>query len=347
MATPEQLQAIREELRNELRAELRNEAVATAAQVPDAIKRKPEIPPFDKKQIDNWIRRTENAFIRALCDTPREKFAFLETKFPVDFNPRINEFLWGEATQTKWDEFIAYLRAEYGTTKQQQATVILDGLKRDGRKPSQYAALLDEKTKDITLDDIKKEMLVREMPTEVQRMLQERIDGLSFKDAAKAADAYFDQDGKPRHIGKPTSINAIQETYSPPINATRNTDHEFTSQNLEEDNNINAIGRRFQNQRSNNSRGNLQPSDRSQASRGWHARTAEPQKGWHAQTANTRKGWHAQTAQNTNTAQPTSKPSNSRLCFYHDLHGNRTKRCEASCPLFDEKRFLGNGRAGK
>ena len=192
MATQEQLDAIRDELRQQMRAELRNEAAAAGAQVPDAIKRKPEIPAFDKKQIDHWIRRTENAFIRALCTTPREKFAFLETKFPVDFDPRINEFLWGDPTEAKWNEFLAYLRSEYGTTKQQRAAIILDGFKRDGRKPSQYVALLEEKTKDIDLNDVRKEMLLREMPADVQRMLQERFEGLSLKDAAKAADAYFD-----------------------------------------------------------------------------------------------------------------------------------------------------------
>ena len=194
----------------------------------------------------------ENAFIRALIDTPREKFAFLETKFPVDFNPRVNEYLWGEATQPKWDEFIAYLRTEYGATKQQRASVILDGFKRDSKKPSQYAALLDEKTKDITLDDIKKEMLVREMPTDIQRMLQERIGTLSFKDAAKVADSYFDQDGKPLHNNKTTNVNAIRETatdtaYMPP------TDVE----------DINAISRRPQGQRPSNQFGNNQRAHRS------------------------------------------------------------------------------------
>ena len=174
MATQEQLDAIRDELRQQMRAELRNEAAAAGAQVPDAIKRKPEIPAFDKNNVDHWIRRTENAFIRALCNTAREKFAFLETKFPVDFNPKINDFLWGDPTEARWTEFIKYLRTEYGTTKQQRAAVFLDGLKRDGKRPSQYVAQLNDKTKDVTVNDIKKEMLLREMPTDIQRMLQER-----------------------------------------------------------------------------------------------------------------------------------------------------------------------------
>ena len=317
MATQEQLDAIRDELRQQMRAELRNEAAAAGAQVPDAIKRKPEIPAFDKKQIDHWIRRTENAFIRALCTTPREKFAFLETKFPVDFDPRINEFLWGDPTEAKWNEFLAYLRSEYGTTKQQRAAIILDGFKRDGRKPSQYVALLEEKTKDIDLNDVRKEMLLREMPTDVQRMLQERFEGLSLKDAAKAADAYFDQDGKLRQKQQAT-VNAVQETSS-----------DFTSPFSDESEDVNAINRRFPNQRHRGS---------SNFQRGGRGR---PQRG-NFSNFNKTPANQATTQQRT-----TPKPNDPSLCFYHNEYGSNAKKCEVGCSRFDEKRFPGNGKAGK
>ena len=313
MATPEQLASIREELRNELRneirSELRLEAASTAAAIPDAIKRKPEIPAFDKAHIDHWIRRTENAFIRAQITTPREKFAFLETKFPVDFNPRINDFLWGETTQERWDAFITYLRSEYGATKQQRVSVIIDGFKREGRKPSQYAALLNDKTKEITLDDIKKEMLLREMPTDVQRMLQERMELLSFEDAAKIADAYFDQEGRPRHTNK-----------TAPINSIRGADSEC----LQDHDDINAIGRRAPNRRPGAPSNNPPRENRSQPTKGWHARTAQHTSATNAQPKNSTRG----------------------ICFYHDLHGDNAERCNVGCPRYDEKRFQGNGRAG-
>ena len=312
MATQEQLDAIRDELRQQMRAELRNEAAAAGAQVPDAIKRKPEIPAFDKNNVDHWIRRTENAFIRALCNTAREKFAFLETKFPVDFNPRINEFLWGDPTEAKWTEFLAYLRAEYGTTKQQRAGIILDGFKRDGRRPSQYVALLEEKTKDIDLNDVRKEMLLREMPTDVQRMLQERFEGLTLQEAAQAADAYFDQEGKPRHT-KP-SINAVQE---------KNGD--FTSPFTDDADDINAINRRFKNQRF---------SGPSNFQRGGRGQTTKP-------------AYSKPPANQTPQQKQTAKPNESSICFYHTEYGSKAKKCEVGCPRFDEKRFAGNGKAGK
>ena len=314
MATSAQLAAIRDQLRDEIRAELRVEAAASAATIPDAIRRKPEIPPFDKKHIDIWIRRTENAFIRALCNSPREKFAFLETKFPVDFNPRINEYLWGEATQAKWNEFLAYLRSEYGSTKQQQAAVILDGLKRDGRKPSQYAALLDERTKNVTLDDIKKEMLIREMPTDVQRMLQERIEGLTFKDAAQVADAYFDQEGKPRHTIKSTTVNAVLE----------NTEPSHLSSDDPYD--VNAINRRFQNQKFSG-----QPNSQ-RNTRTW-----------------TQKGGHPRPTNSQPTPQPKQVPkvADPTLCIYHNQFGDKARNCNVTCARYDEKRFSGNGKAGR
>ena len=309
MATQEQLDAIRDSLRNEIRAEMRNETAAAAAQVPDAIKRKPEIPAFDKKNVDHWIRRTENAFIRALCNTPREKFAFLETKFPVDFNPRINEFLWGDPTDAKWTEFLNYLRLEYGTTKQQRAAIILDGFKRESKRPSQYVALLNEKTKDIDLEDVKKEMLIRELPTDVQRMLQERIESLSLVDAAKFADAYFDQDGKPRQSCKTSQINAVQT----PCNESAATQHEDTDD-------INAINRRFQR---NGAQGNQ---------RGGRSHPQKPQP-----TTN-------------RSGPPRAKPipaNDPSLCYYHNLYGDKAKKCDVGCSKFDEKRFAGNAKAGQ
>ena len=258
MATPDQLTALRNELREEIRAELRRETAAAAAQIPDAIKRKPEIPQFDKENIDVWIRRTENAFTRAAIISARDKFAFLETKFPCNFNPRINEYLWGETTEEKYNEFLAYLRSEYGPTKQQKASIIIDGFKRDGRKPSQYAAALDEKTKGITLDDIKKEMLVREMPLETRRMLQERIEGTTFKEAAEIADNYFDQNGRPRFQN--SSINHVTEP---------------EPDSADEDS-INAINQRPQRKT------NFQP----RKPNSFHNQNRPTQKGWHAQTAN-------------------------------------------------------------
>ena len=322
MATPEQIAAIRDELRNEIRAEFRNETAAAAAQIPDAIRRKPEIPNFDKDHIEIWIKRTENAYIRANITSTQEKFAFLESKFPVNFNPRVDEFLYGDATPANWTSFLNYLRAEYGSTKQQRASVFIDGFKRNGRRPSQYAAALDDTTKDVTVDEIKKEMLLREMPMEIRRMLQERIETLSFKDAAKIADSYFDAEGRPRH-STPPSVNEVTSTnrwdaFNTPA---------FTEPFSDDDQAINAIGRRF----------SQRPQPRKAQGGG------RPQQ--HVKTGQTLKTEVFQTAVKANPNYPVKKSVN--LCQAHFRSGDKVRYCEVSCSRFDEQRFPGNGQAGQ
>ena len=105
----------------------------------------------------------------------------------------------------------------------------MDGFKREGGKPLQYVAALDDKTNNVTVDDIKKEMFVREMPTEIRRMLLERIETLSFKEAGKIADSYFDAKGRPRHIHQSASnANAVSAS--------------FESLSIDDDD-VNAVGR--------------------------------------------------------------------------------------------------------
>ena len=310
MATPAQLAAIRDELRNEIRNEFRAEAAAAAAGVPDAIRRKPEIPAFDKSHIDIWIRRTEHAYTRAGITTVGDKFAWLETKFPVGADPNIDEFLYGAATDAEWANFLAYLRKEYGKTKQQKAAIILDGLKRDGRRPSQYIATLDDKTKDVTIDDLKKEMLLREMPPDIRRMLQERIENVTAKEAATIADSYFDADGKPKHGATSNTVNAVTEQlYDVEI----------------DDSDVNAIGRRTFSRQNRNF-----PPRKTQANNG-----PKPDR-----SAPTPK--YQPTRRETN---PRNPQKNVNLCQYHFKYGDGARYCEVGCARYDAKRFPGNGQA--
>ena len=314
MATAEQLAAIRDELRNEIRAEFRNETAAAAAQIPDAIRRKPDIPAFDKHHVEIWLKRTNNAFIRAGISSPAEKFAFLETKFPVGTDARIDEFIYSDGTANDWANFVAYLKSEYGPSKQQRASVLLDGPKRDGQKPSQFAASLDEKTKDVTVDDIKKEILLREMPVDVRRMLQERIEGLTFKDAAKIADSYFDAEGRPRHLAA-TSVNEVTEQFTAC----------FTETPPDDDATVNAVSRRFT-QRQQNPRGG--PQNRANI-----GQQKPPPSKDESPAVRIRK--------------PHPKYPLKSLCNAHFKWGDKAKYCEVGCSRFDEKRFPGNATAGR
>ena len=122
--------------------------------------KKPELPDFDKKNVDIWIHRVQAAYERVGIVSARDKFAHLESKFDVGLNPKINEFLYGQATATNWDAFLAYLREEYGQTRRQEAALMLQPLQRNGMRPSQLLASLKEKTQKVTVDDIRKEKII-------------------------------------------------------------------------------------------------------------------------------------------------------------------------------------------
>ena len=323
MATEEQLQALRDQIRNEVRAEIRNETAVAAAGIPDAIRRKPEIPPFDKTHVEIWIKRTENAFIRANITAVNEKFAFLETKFNVGFDPRIDEFLYGDATPAAWTSFLAYLRKEFGPTKQQRAAIFLDGFKREGRKPSQYAAALIDKTKDVEIDDIMKEMLLREMPTDVRRMLQERIETTSFRDAAKIADSYFDSEGRPRHTQSSSgSVNEVADA--------------FENVAIADDEDVNAVGRRFPQRNGHQNR------FRNQQRRKFETPAA-------ASAPNPRSGTPSSAPDRgkppSGRRENKGAPTVQKLCKYHIQFGDGARTCERGCDKFAS--VSSNGKAGR
>ena len=320
MATEEQLAALREQLRREVRAELRNETAATAAGIPDAIRKKPEIPPFDKAHVEIWIKRTENAFIRANITATNEKFAFLETKFPVGYDPRIDEYLYGDATPDNWTAFLNYLRKEFGPTKQQRTAIFLDGLKREGRKPSQYVAALNDKTKEVTIDDIKKEMLIREMPVDVRRMLQERFETMSLEEAAKVADSYFDAEGRPRHSSQPTnSVNAVHSS--------------LENLNLDDENDVNAVSRRFQ---PRNRFRNQRPKNDAPAT------TSAPSSRSSTPSSAAERGKPPQGGQRREYKGPSTLQ---KLCKYHVQFGDKALTCEKGCDRFTN--VPSNGKAGR
>ena len=188
-------------------------AAAASATVTNTV-RKVELPTFDKANIHTWIRRVEAAFGRAGVTLAKDKFFFIEAKIDVNLNPKVNEFLCGESTDAKWDEFLEYLQNEYGRSKEQQAALFLRGIPREGLRPTQHLAKIRDLTKDIKLDDLIKEMILKDLPPNVRQSLAERTD-LSSDDAAKAADHYFDKEGNPKHKMAPSTVNNIADPGDP------------------------------------------------------------------------------------------------------------------------------------
>ena len=213
--------------------------------------RKPELPAFDKANIEIWIKRVESAYARVRVTDPKLKFAHLESKFDVNADPVVNEFLFREdATEQTWTDFLEYLRKRYGRTVKQQALSVINGTSRDGRTPSQLVALMKEKAGNVTLDDVLKEQLLKELPSDIHRQIIDKVDGLNFEQTGALADKWFDKDGKPLLASNPSTINNV--TFSE--NVTRSSTpsssasaaasaSSFTTpfEDQEEDTDVNAI----------------------------------------------------------------------------------------------------------
>ena len=177
--------------------------------------RRPDLPPFDPKDIEAWIRRIENAYNRSGIVNARDKFSFIEKLFNSKEDARVNSFICGPQTADKWDEFIKYLRERYGRTKQQEVYSLLNGVPRDGRRPSDLNAYLKELTANVTVDDIRKEVLLKEMPAEVKQHLADKIDEMTCDQTAAACDKYFDHSGKLKNKTDTTSVNHVSNLRQP------------------------------------------------------------------------------------------------------------------------------------
>ena len=205
-------------------------AAMSAMQNMDISRRKPELPSFDSKNIEIWIKRVESAYARSNVTKPKDKFAFLESKIGVDQDAKINEFLFGEATDAKWAEFLDYLRSRYGRTVKQECSSILDGITRDGRRPSEMLAHIRDRAGKITIDDLFKEMVLRSLPSDIQRSIADKTDTMTADEAVKLADVFFDKDGQPLHSNSSNSVSSVEKP--PP-----------SGEEEEEDDSINAINR--------------------------------------------------------------------------------------------------------
>ena len=286
------------------------QALTEALQGVRVSSRKPELPAFDPKNVDIWLKRIDNAYRRAGVTEPKDKFAFIETKFSVDADPRINEFLYGEGIADEWTAFEAYLRSRYGRTKAQQAAVILDGFQRDGKLPSEMFAAIKEKIGSITVDDIVKEMVLRELPTDVRRTIHDKVKDADGAETVKLADQYFDRNGKPIHQAPSLQVSAINDVPDP-----IDTDGEDE---------VNAINHRFP-------KGN---------------RWTRPRQGQKPmKTIKTEAPKSAPKVVKANPNYPVKKSVD--LCQAHFRFGDKARYCEVSCSRFDEQRFPGNGQAGQ
>ena len=184
-------------------------ALANQTQQVQALRR-PELPPFDKENVEVWIRRLENAYTRSNITKPKDKFAFLEKLFHAKDDARINSFIWHtNPTAEIWQSFLDYIKERHGRTKEQEVHMLLNGIPRDGRRPIVLYDHIKEMTSQVTLDAIRKEVFLKQMPAEVRQHINDRVDDLDFEGVAKACDKHFDKAGKLKDAKQPSAISNI------------------------------------------------------------------------------------------------------------------------------------------
>ena len=295
------------------------QALTQALQGVKISSRKPELPAFDTKNIEIWLKRVDNAYRRSGVTDPKDKFAFIEPKFTVDADPQINEFLFGDCTAEDWTAFETYLRNRYGRTKSQQAAVILDGVQREGKLPSEMFALIKERIGTITVDDIVKEMVLRELPTDVRRTIHDKVKNLSGAETVKEADQYFDRNGK-----------VIHKTANHPVNQVTDVPGLVDTDDEDE---VNAVGRRFP-------RGNRKPRQQQGQSQKPPFKKPGQQNSRPANPSFT----SAFSETRTHKGKPTVKPAN--LCRWHTQYGKEAFTCEPGCDKFQGSK-AGKAQAGR
>ena len=279
--------------------------------------KKVELPTFDKKNIHTWIRRVEAAFGRAGVTTAKDKFFFIESKLDVNLSPKINEFLCGPSTDVTWDNFLSHLQEEYGKTKEQQAAQFLKGIPRDSLRPTQHLAKIKDAIKDIELDDLIKEMVLKDLPASVRQSLAERTN-LSAEQAAKAADHHFDKDGRLKHENNASQINHVNDC--PDLIDTE-----------DESETVNAVGNSKFKGRNN---------------RGGFRKFTPQQKPFTPAFPNKPRAQHQNNGRNNAERKP---PSGQQLCRFHSQFGDKAKNCEPGCQFKKQQGNApaGNGTAGR
>ena len=207
---------------------LTTHAASLPTAVPPPQRKKPELPPFDAKHINRWIDRLNAAYQRAGVVNAKDKFAFLESTFEVAANPRINKYLYGTNSEEDWKEFLDFLKEEYGRSKRQKAALLITEFPRQGLRPSQFMAQLNEDTEGISLDDVKKEHLLKSLPPRIRELLGKQVEDWTSDQVAAKADAYFDKQGN--LLEKTHEINSVKAESADPTQAEGNESNDEVNQ---------------------------------------------------------------------------------------------------------------------
>ena len=291
-------------------------------------RKKPDMPPFDQQNVLIWLKRLQAAYDRANVTLAKDKFAYLESTFDITFNPIINNFLFNSNnTDDDWKEFVEYMKKEYGPTRRQKARKLIGDLPRNGMKPSQFMAQLEEEVREVTLDDVKKEHLLKTIPPRIREILGKAVEEKTAKEVATLADQYFDSQGRPLEKSA-TSISHIdcqQPSSASPSSAS------FTSAFDDSNTDVNFV-----------KKPNFKSRQRSQSRPRFNS--------------NGRQGNNAPAATTASSSSSSSSSSRQQqgsngLCRFHRLFGENATKCVSDCPrhssFISKQKQQGNATGGR
>ena len=291
-------------------------------------RKKPDMPPFDQQNVLIWLKRLQAAYDRANVTLAKDKFAYLESTFDITFNPIINNFLFNSNnTDDDWKEFVEYMKKEYGPTRRQKARKLIGDLPRNGMKPSQFMAQLEEEVREVTLDDVKKEHLLKTIPPRIREILGKAVEEKTAKEVATLADQYFDSQGRPLEKSA-TSISHIdcqQPSSASPSSAS------FTSAFDDSNTDVNFV-----------KKPNFKSRQRSQSRPRFNS--------------NGRQGNNASAATTASSSSSSSSSSRQQqgsngLCRFHRLFGENATKCVSDCPrhssFISKQKQQGNATGGR
>ena len=312
---------------NQLSSAFQTLTTTNAATAPSSSRKKPEMPVFDQQNIIVWLKRLQAAYDRANVTLAKDKFAFLESTFDINFNPTINNFLYNSNnTDEDWANFVAYMKTEYGPTTRQKARKLMGDLPRNQMKPSQYLTQLEEEVKDVTIDDIKKEHLLKSIPPRIREILGKAVETKTAKEVAKMADDYFDSQGRPLEKSA-TTINHVVNVPQPTAASQQPS---FTTAFEDSDPDVNFVKK--------SSYKNFKPRSRSR-----------PRFNNNSNRQNGSTTATAASSPTPSSAAPRQQQQGSNLCRFHRMFGESATRCISNCSQHSAfmKKQQGNANGGR
>ena len=300
--------------------------------VSSAPKKKPELPPFDSKHVLIWIRRVEAAYSRAGVVQPMDKFAWMESIFQVKLDPQIDAYLYGNNTEQDWKDFMAYLKLQYGPTTRQKAQKLMVEVPRHDLRPSQYLIQLVEDTKDVKVDDIRKEHLLNTIPPRIREIMGKEVEQMTAAEVAQMADSFFDRKGRPIEKAAMTVNHiAAKSTTSSTLPPSTSSSFAFTHAYSDEDANVNHIRKNGKINDSSSSSSRSRSGNQRSRSRLNFSKTPN------SSSTGTRQGDADSTKQ-------------AGLCRWHRRFGDKSYKCSTDCSLhksFISSQKPGNGKGGR